>query len=53
VETDLSPTTISSKDTPNVIRGLMNLCHNKIFSSLLHATHPEINLSKRGVIFVN
>lgn len=40
LETGLSPPISSSKDTPKMILGFKNLCHDKIFSFLLQSTYP-------------
>jgi hypothetical protein len=39
--TDLSPPIISSKGTPKIICGLVNVSHDKMFSSWLQSTQPE------------
>lgn len=45
------PLIISSKDTSKIIRGLKNLCHNKMLSILLHSLipgpHVETGLTDR------
>lgn len=38
IKAAFSPEIISSNGTPKVIRGVMNLGHNKMFSSLLQST---------------
>lgn len=48
----LSPKIISSKGTPNVIRGVMNLGHNNMFSSLLQSTEPKLNNQKEWSLFM-
>lgn len=48
LKTVFSKPDTSSRETPKMIRGFMNLCHTKMFSRLLHSTYP-VKRQKMGL----